>query len=119
MCPVLGERRVPCVSADVGEHVVIFRSCVFAVSKCFSFIDTVCGECVSSPIFLSALFGHPLFLFDLCLKINRLFSLTEQHFRLGAASTVCSLIEQRLSCFRSTWTKRSLKAFSMWGPRMV
>lgn len=65
-----------------GEHVVIFRFCVFAVSKCFGFIDVLCGECVSGSIHLSALFGYPLFLFDLCLKINWLFSLTEQHFTL-------------------------------------
>lgn len=103
--------RVACLQTQ--WHVVIFRFGVFAVSKCFSFIDMLCRECVSGPIYLSALFDHPLLLFVLGLKINRIFSSTRSrlswlsstlpsvHAELKgprSAFTVCSPIEQRLSC---------------------
>lgn len=69
-------KLVQLISFSLFLHQVIFRFSLFAVSKCFRFSDMLCGECVSGLIYLSSLFGHPLLLFDLWLKIKRLFSLT-------------------------------------------
>lgn len=85
------------------ENVVIFRFSMFAVSKCFCFIDILCGECVSAPIYLSALFGYPLFSIWPVLNFNWPFSLTPELTeqlvteaeRTGSALTVCSLKEKR------------------------
>lgn len=91
------------LAGSLQENVVIFRFSMFAVSKCFCFIDILCGECVSAPIYLSALFGYPLFSIWPVLNFNWPFSLTPELTeqlvteaeRTGSALTVCSLKQKR------------------------